>query len=312
LTRERASCRRKFLRFFPEGFRDPTCLDRERNYKWEMQAERPRDADAFRHQPYDGTRACAVPDPTRPMVLSATSLRRIVRSVIIASAIAATFVILVAGTWRLHRSRSVQLFGELVTFVATSDSVVALTFDDGPSAPYSDSILDLLHAERVAATFFVIGSAVERHPALARRMVEEGHELGNHSYSHRRMVPASLGTVRHEVETTDSLIRAAGAAGRIHFRPPYGKRLVVLPWYLARTDRTTALWTLEPDSWFRDRDAMARHVLDNVRPGAIILLHVELPSRAEERAALSAIIAGLRQQGYGFVTLSELMARGRD
>jgi peptidoglycan/xylan/chitin deacetylase (PgdA/CDA1 family) len=220
-------------------------------------------------------------------------------------------VLLAIGAWRLHRSRSIQLFGKLVTFVSTDDSVVALTFDDGPSLPYTDSVLSLLREKRVVATFFVIGESLERNPAIARRIVLEGHELGNHSYSHRRMVLMPAGTIRHEVETTDSLIRAAGAVAPIHFRPPYGKRLVGLPWYLSRTSRITVLWTLEPDSWFRTADEMTRHVLDNVRPGAIVLLHTEVPSRLPERAAPPAIIDGLRARGYDFVTITQLLARSR-
>ena len=212
--------------------------------------------------------------------------------------------------WRLHKSRTIQLMGVLVTSVQTTDSVVALSFDDGPSAPYTDSILALLAGYHVPATFFVMGTALERHAALARRMVEQGHELGNHSFSHRRMVLLSQRTIRHEVEATDSLIRNAGYTGPIHFRPPYGKRLVGLPWYLARTNRTTVLWTLEPDTRYRTATDMTRHVLDGIRPGSIILMHVELPVRREERAALPRIIEGLRERGYRFVTVSQLLAHG--
>lgn len=236
-------------------------------------------------------------------------LRRPSRAVLLFGGILAVVLLLALGAWRLHKSRSVQLFGELVTSVATDDSVVALTFDDGPAVPHTDSILDLLREEGVRATFFVVGDAVDRHPALARRMLEQGHELGNHSYSHRPLVLVSPRTIRREVERTDSLIRAAGAEGPIHFRPPYGKRLVGLPWYLSGTGRTTLLWTLEPDSWFRARGDMVRHVMENVRPGAIILLHVELASRVEERAALRMIIEELRARGYEFVTVSELIRR---
>lgn len=218
-------------------------------------------------------------------------------------------MLLAAGAWRLHKSGTVQLFGELVYHVDTADPVVALTFDDGPASPHTAAVLDLLLEQDVRATFFVIGEAVARHPALARRMVEEGHELGNHSYSHQPMVLMARARIRREVERTDSLIRAAGVQGDIHFRPPYGKRLVGLPWYLHRTGRTTVLWTLEPDSHFARSDSMVAHVLDGVSPGAIILLHVELASRAEERAALAALVPALRAQGYRFVTVSELLAR---
>jgi peptidoglycan-N-acetylglucosamine deacetylase len=216
------------------------------------------------------------------------------------------------GAWRLHKSRSYQLMGELVTSVATEELLAALTFDDGPSPHYTPVILELLAREQVRATFFVVGSTVERHPELARRILEEGHELGNHSYSHRPMVLMSQRRIRAEVERTDSLIHAAGAAGPILFRPPYGKRLIGLPWYLSRTGRPTILWSLEPDTWHADAEDMVRHVLEGVRPGSIILLHVEMAARHQERAALAELLPRLRERGYRFVTVSELMAAAGD
>jgi peptidoglycan/xylan/chitin deacetylase (PgdA/CDA1 family) len=140
-----------------------------------------------------------------------------IRAALWAGILLVALVALSVGAWKLHQSRSLQLFGELVTFVPTQDSVVALTFDDGLSVPYTDLILDLLRRERVPATFFVIGTALERHPDLARRMVQDGHELGNHSYSHRRMVLVSPRTVRYEVAATDSLIRRASVHGASTF-----------------------------------------------------------------------------------------------
>ena len=234
---------------------------------------------------------------------------RVARVFLVIGATLVVLVIVLLGAWRLSRSRSHQLFGELVTAVATRDSLVALTFDDGPLSPHTDAVLDLLRAEEVPATFFVIGRNVADNPALARRIVAEGHELGNHTFTHRRMVFVPPRTVRREVSLTDSVIRAAGWGADIHFRPPYGQRLVTLPWHLARTGRKTVLWTLEPDSWFRTADEMTAHVVEQVRPGAIILLHVEMPSRVAEREALPRIIDELRRRGYGFVTLSDLMAR---
>jgi peptidoglycan-N-acetylglucosamine deacetylase len=216
------------------------------------------------------------------------------------------------GAWRLHKSRSYQLMGELVTSVATEEPLVALTFDDGPSLHYTPTILEHLGREQVRATFFVVGSAVERHPELARRIFEEGHELGNHSYSHQTMVLMRQRTIRVEVERTDSLIHAAGAAGPIPFRPPYGKRLIGLPLYLSRTGRPTVLWSLEPDTWHSDAKDMVKHVLENVRPGSIILLHVEMAARDQERAALVELLPRLRERGYRLVTVSELMAAGVD
>ena len=232
--------------------------------------------------------------------------RSIRRAVFVA---AAASLVLLFGAWRLHDSRTFQVFGTLVSSVATTDSVVALTFDDGPSV-YTDSVLDFLRREGVRATFFVVGESLAHNPDLGRQIVAAGHELGNHSYSHQRMVFKPPRFIRREVESTDSAIRRAGHRGPIHFRPPYGKRLFYLPWYLASTNRTTVMWSLEPDTRFRSADAIADHVERKVRPGMIIVLHVEVPSRNAERAALRRIVPELKRRGYEFVTVSELIRRG--
>ena len=222
------------------------------------------------------------------------------------------FVVVWAG-WKLSNSRKYQTFGELVTRVETADSVVALTFDDGPIPGYTDSVLKVLADSNVHATFFTRGAALHERPDIAARIVLAGHELGNHSYSHRRLVLKTPGYVRREIQQTDSLIRSAGHRGTIHFRPPYGKRLVVLPWILSRDDRAIILADLEPDSHpgnARDAARMVEYVKRNVRPGSIILLHVEIPSRTAGREALPRIIGILHSAGYRFVTLSDLMRRG--
>ena len=215
--------------------------------------------------------------------------------------------------WKLSNSRQYQIFGDLVTRVETADSVVALTFDDGPIPGYTDSVLKVLADSNVRATFFTIGASLREQPALAARIERAGHELGNHSYSHRRLILKTPDYVRREIQLTDSLIRSAGYRGTIHFRPPYGKRLVVLPWILSREDRPIILADLEPDSDPRNaRDAarIVEYVRTNVRPGSIILLHVEVPSRSAGREALPYIIGTLHTSGYRFVTVSELLHRG--
>lgn len=210
-------------------------------------------------------------------------------------------------TWKLSNARSVQLFGGIVDRVEASAPVVALTFDDGPTAQYTSEILDLLDRRQVKATFFVVGRALERDPEVGRRIVAAGHELGNHTYSHTRLVLQPLPFIRQEIERTDALIRQAGHQGEIYFRPPNGKKLVLLPYYLAATGRRTVTWSVAPESAPYEADVIVDRVLDQVRPGSIILLHVMYESRAESRAALPGIIDGLRERGYRFVTLSELL-----
>lgn len=210
------------------------------------------------------------------------------------------------GLWQLQKSRSYQLFGELVERVETSEKVIALTYDDGPV--HHEALLPVLRRAGAKATFFVMGRGLEAAMPIARRMVAEGHELGNHSYSHRRMIFKPLSFIADEIERTDALIREAGHRGPIHFRPPYGKKLVLLPYYLATTGRTTIMWDIEPE--FPPISAntvrgVTDHVLATARPGGIIILHGR---HWHSRRATPLIIAGLKAKGYRFVTVSELLA----
>jgi len=139
-------------------------------------------------------------------------------------------IAMLAGLFRLARSRTVQAFGRLVPRVETNDRVVALTFDDGPAPEPMDEVLAVLASRSVHATFFVNGASLEEYPELGRHLVAAGHELGNHTYSHDRMVLKSQAAIREQVERTDGLIRRSGQSGEILFRPPYGWKLFGLPW----------------------------------------------------------------------------------
>lgn len=215
-----------------------------------------------------------------------------------------------AATYRLARARTVQAFGRLVARAETSQRVVALTFDDGPVAARLDEVLDALRSRGVQATFFVTGGDLEAAPEAGRRLVAEGHELGNHTYSHARMVFRSQGFIRDELERTDRLIRAAGEQGDILFRPPYCWKLVGLPWFLWRAGSTTVTWDLEPDSYpevASNPTRIADYVRERARPGSIVLLHVWWSSREASLAAVPLIVDSLRADGYRFVTVRELL-----
>ena len=125
---------------------------------------------------------------------------------------------------QVAKSRTYQAFGEAISSVHTEDRLVALTFDDGPAPDAVSRLLPVLDEHGVKATFFVTGAEIARHPEAAAALVAAGHELGNHSYSHPRMVFMSQATIASEIERTDELIRAAGQRGDIHFRPPYESR----------------------------------------------------------------------------------------
>lgn len=171
----------------------------------------------------------------------------------------------------------------------------------------------MLAAGNIPATFCLTGADLDRHPDQGAAIARAGHEIGNHTYTHRRMMLVSADTVADEIERTDAAIARTGYRGPLTFRPPYGKKLWTLPHYLAEHDRTTVTWDLEPDSAGAPTTAqIVNDTVENVRPGSIILLHVMLESRSASRAAVPQIIDRLQADGYRFVTVSELLALDAD
>lgn len=211
--------------------------------------------------------------------------------------------------FEISKSRTFQFFGGLVEKVETPEKVVALTFDDGP-AENTEEILTILKAENVKATFYLTGKEIKKNLDDAKKIARDGHEIGNHSYSHQRMVLKSPSFIKEEIERTDELIRQAGYKGAIHFRPPYGKKLLLLPYYLNKHDRKTILWNIEPETYpevASDSKKITDHVMEKIQPGSIILLHVMYESRRESIKSVKEIISSLKEQGYSFVTVSELL-----
>ncbi|WP_336087672.1 polysaccharide deacetylase family protein [Nocardia sp. SSK8] len=213
-----------------------------------------------------------------------------------------------AGLYTLMNSRTYQVAGRLVDRVETNEKLVALTFDDGPTAR-TPEILRTLAELQVPATFYLVGRDLAAHPEYGAAIAAAGHELGNHSYSHRRMIFVAEDTVRAEIENTDAEIRRTGFPGPITFRPPYGKKLWTLPHYLSDHDRTAVTWDVEPDSaGGASREAIVADTIANTRPGSIVLLHVMHGTTGVD--AIAEIVTGLRAQGYRFTTVSGLLAAG--
>jgi peptidoglycan/xylan/chitin deacetylase (PgdA/CDA1 family) len=228
-------------------------------------------------------------------------------ALILAIALAALY-----GTYCYSKSTTHQLFGTIVDRVETEKKVVALTFDDGPTTYAADEILTALGPTK--ATFFLTGFGMRECPALAPRLVAAGHEIGNHTFHHDRMVFKSPHYIAEEIESVDRLIRAAGWKGPILFRAPFNKKLVGLPWYLSRHNRIDVTWDVDPGfdpKIDRHTDRIVDFVLTRARPGSIILLHPWYHGREPTRDAIAPIIAGLRARGYDFVTVSELLKTSR-
>ncbi|SCX88665.1 polysaccharide deacetylase family protein [Rhizobium sp. NFACC06-2] len=214
------------------------------------------------------------------------------------------------GLHFFSKSRTTQLFGGIIARVETTRPMVALTFDDGPSVRFTPDVLAILRERGVKATFFLTGQETEENLPQARMIVSDGHQIGNHSYTHSNMMLMGPARIGDEIERTDAAIRAAGYGSEIMFRPPYGKKLLTLPWYLSRHGRKTIMWDVEPESFpdvAEDAAAFARHVIERTGNGSIIIMHVMYRSREVSRQALPLIIDGLRQRGFEFVTVSQLL-----
>ncbi len=213
--------------------------------------------------------------------------------------------LLLLGTYKLMNSRTYQLFGGLTEQIETNQKLVALTFDDGPTKNVSQ-ILPLLDKYNAKATFFLIGEEIEKHPEEAKKIVDAGHQIGNHTYSHNRMVFKTPSYIKEEIQKTDQLIQKAGYKGEIDFRPPNGKKLVGLPYYLNKHNRDTITWNIEPDSYYTNASDKVNYVTENIKPGSIILMHPMYDDTSNELQAIEGVLQALSNEGYKFVTVNKL------
>lgn len=184
---------------------------------------------------------------------------------------------------------------------------VALTFDDGPHPEITPKILDVLSTYQAKATFFMIGQHIERYPDLAARVAAEGHEIGNHTWTHPDLTKLDEQQIRDELERTAQLITSVCGRSPVHMRPPFGasdERVQAI------VDTPQIFWSVDPADW-RDHEAdiLVERVTEQMHDGAIILMHDfhDATLQAAER-----IVASYTSQGYQFVTVSELLGFSED
>ncbi|MGV2942006.1 polysaccharide deacetylase family protein [Mesobacillus sp. LC4] len=214
-------------------------------------------------------------------------------------------IMLLFGSYKLMNSRTFQFFGGLTSNVDTAEKVVAITFDDGPTQNV-ERILPILEKYNAKATFFLIGNEIKKNPEQARKIAEAGHQIGNHTYSHQRMVLKSPSFIEKEIDRTNELIKQTGFEGEIDFRPPNGKKLFGLPYYLNQQNIDTVTWNLEPDSFYNSSAEKIQYVKDHVEPGSIVLLHPMYDKTGEELKTIEGVLKILSQEGYKFLTVNEL------
>lgn len=204
---------------------------------------------------------------------------------------------------------TLQVFGPALLRGPAHSGKVALTFDDGPSSPYTEQILDLLRERGVTATFFLCGKNVERYPEIARRIVAEGHTIGNHTYSHPFPYFRRRSFIAAEIDRAQDVIeRVTGHRPKI-FRPPFGARWLGMHDVLRERSLPLINWSDTGYDW-REGVDVASETLKHLRPGSIILLHdgsrVYPPHQVDQLKTVSAlptIIDGARQAGLNFVSV---------
>jgi peptidoglycan/xylan/chitin deacetylase (PgdA/CDA1 family) len=191
----------------------------------------------------------------------------------------------------------------------TREKVVALTFDDGPNPPYTDRVLEILRHHSARATFFLLGRNIQMHRSAAQKIVEAGHEIGNHSHWHSHLRFATVAKIQREIDETDELIRGLGYQGAIPFRAPFGEAFpgpAWALWWMKRDHYLFDVWPVPPDYRRADPQAIANGILRRVRPGSVILMHDGEGIRTEAVVALENVLQDLEKRGYRFTTVGEL------
>lgn len=193
-----------------------------------------------------------------------------------------------------------------VTAVTTAQPVVAMTFDDGPHPTLTPQLLDMLATRKIKATFYLIGSRVVQYPQITQRIAAEGHEIGNHTWSHPFLNRRSTESVIREIDATTNAIYDITGRPPVSFRPPYGAFTNAQRRMLHETRRLpTILWSVDPQDWRRPGPGViANRILSHSRPGAIILSH---DIHAGTIAAMPAALDGLTGRGLRFATVSQML-----
>lgn len=244
---------------------------------------------------------------------------------IVAALAFAAGLLFVAYEWA--ESPASQLFGKTLVSGPADRHDVALTFDDGPNPPYTSEILRVLERERVHATFFVVGRAVDAYPATVRREVRDGDAVGNHTWNHAHLIVLDPAQIDRSLEYTDAAIEAATGVRTRLMRPPFGARDWLVLSESRRLGYTPVMWSVPlAGDWNNPSPAViTRRILRYVRNGAIVVLHdgnrgllcgpEHLAPRTCDRSSVVAatrmIVEALKARGYRLVTIPQLLAQRR-
>lgn len=213
--------------------------------------------------------------------------------------------------WVGSTAPGVQWFGSLEFHGPRNVNEVAITFDDGPNPPYTLRIADILEQYDARGTFFEVGKAVAERPDVTKELIARGHVVGNHSYTHGAV--SYLDPEYPELDQTQKAFRDGVGVCPAIFRPPHGTHTPFMSKLVDDAGMTLVTWDVSAKDWVEtDADVLAKHILERVRPGSIILLHDGLDGnigadRSVVEKALPIILQGLEDKGLKPVTLDKLL-----
>ena len=190
-----------------------------------------------------------------------------------------------------------------------STKKIALTFDDGPHPIKTEKILEILRKHEIKATFFVIGKNIENYPEAFIKVVEEGHEIGNHTYSHSYMnFNLNSKKISDEIEKTENLIKKFCNKNNKILRPPCGLYSDKMVEIAKQRGYKTILWSIDTQDWAHaSKDDIVNSVLNRVKGGDIILFHDYTSGENYTLEALNELIPLLKEKGFEIVTVSEIL-----
>ncbi|CAH2714127.1 Peptidoglycan-N-acetylglucosamine deacetylase [Neobacillus rhizosphaerae] len=209
------------------------------------------------------------------------------------------------------KRKQVEPTGQVVWDVTTKKKVIALTFDDGPNPIYTPQVLAVLEKYNANATFFQIGNRMERYPEVVQQVVEAGNELGNHSMTHPYENKVGFQQMHFEIIQAERIIQKYQPNHPKLFRPPGGYLDNDLLQEAKRQGYKVVLWSYHQElkDWsLPGAPVIANHVIRHARNGDIILLHDGGGDRSQTVEALKIFLPALKEKGYQFVTVSELLS----
>ncbi|MCM3671124.1 polysaccharide deacetylase family protein [Mesobacillus maritimus] len=197
----------------------------------------------------------------------------------------------------------------MINEVVTSKKVVALTFDDGPNSTFTPQVLEILADADAKATFFMIGEHINKCPEIVKIANEQGHEIGNHTFTHAKMSGLTPEQILVEIEATEAIVSRLIGRNPIVFRPPYldyNDRVVTI--LNEKGYVMVGAQNLEAQDWEQPGvEHIVKASIDRVKPGSILIFHDGFGDRSQTIEAVRLLVVELRSEGYQMVTVSELL-----